>query len=494
MPKPALAVHRTSLPIPWQAWAALAVFAAFSWATLALAIACLWIHAGAPQTESTLAPAGIVCIACFLVQSRIATAAWRNRRHANHEFPWRQLHFWVGLSAGAFFAYLAALALGPRPYIGWAWLSAVAVAYTCLLLPLAASPRALEGWRKWTQGRTPRRLSWLVYLSILIVFCAEGSLRVHRFVGQRGWLAHESPSPTTGPWGVPTCAGVGRRVGETEVVPSRSGPFRVVILGDDAALGGSLGGGYLARVQQMSPGLEIVPLRLDSGWSSVPSDDVPARLAACRPDLALGVISVAELTRRPAVSSWFDWRQFALAEWALGANRPVERPADEALPSSSAALDDFESFLGVLAPQLAACRTPIDPAMRDRWQQTFASLDRLVGGCRAAHVPFALLLVPCEFQVNGTLCDTLLRRNGCAFEQFDVELPQRRLASFADHRQVPLLDLLPHLRLARQSLYQRNATTWNDSGHSAAASAIGPWLKSQYSGEPALAARVSRAP
>jgi hypothetical protein len=102
-----------------------------------------------------------------------------------------------------------------------------------------------------------------------------------------------------------------------------------------------------------------------------------------------------------------------------------------------------------------------------------------------------LVLVPGEFQVNRTLCDMLVRRLGCTSEQFDVELPQRRLAGFAEGRQLPVLDLLPHLRLARQSLYRPNATAWNEQGSVAAASAIGGWLQSRYGGELELAAQLS---
>jgi hypothetical protein len=87
-----------------------------------------------------------------------------------------------------------------------------------------------------------------------------------------------------------------------------------------------------------------------------------------------------------------------------------------------------------------------------------------------------------------------VRRTGQSAAEFDVDLPQRRLAEFAETRRVPVLDLLPHLRLGGPSLYERNATVWNEHGHSAAASAISHWLESRYGGQPSLAARVPRAP
>jgi hypothetical protein len=162
--------------------------------------------------------------------------------------------------------------------------------------------------------------------------------------------------------------------------------------------------------------------------------------------------------------------------------------ANEPSPRAAAAAD-FESYLRAMAPQLAACRTPMSDAVRERWEDVFASLDRVIAGCRDARVPVALVVVPAEFQVNRDLCATLLRRYGVSDERFDVELPQRRVAGFAAHRNVPLVDLLPHLRLCRQSAYERHATTLNDEGNSAAASAIGGWLQSRYAGQ--LAAQLS---
>jgi hypothetical protein len=140
---------------------------------------------------------------------------------------------------------------------------------------------------------------------------------------------------------------------------------------------------------------------------------------------------------------------------------------------------------------LAACRTPIDPTMKDRWHRVFASLDEVIAGCREAGVPVALVVLPAQFQVNPTLAETLLRRNGLSADRFDVGLPQRRLADYALARSVPLIDLLPHLRLCRQSVYRRHSAALSDAGDLAAASAIGGWLESRYGSQ--LAAQLSKA-
>ena len=57
---------------------------------------------------------------------------------------------------------------------------------------------------------------------------------------------------------------------------------------------------------------------------------------------------------------------------------------------------------------------------------------------------------------------------------------------------MPLIDLLPHLRLCRQSVYRRHTTVLSVEGNSAAASAIGGWLQSRYGSQ--MAAQLSATP
>jgi hypothetical protein len=165
-----------------------------------------------------------------------------------------------------------------------------------------------------------------------------------------------------------------------------------------------------------------------------------------------------------------------------------------ALAPKALARDSFESFLERLGPQLAACRAPQDEAMRSSRQQAFSSLDRMLADCHARRLPVALVLVPGQFQVNPMLAETLARRHGYESGQLDLELPQRQWAGFAEPRKVPLVDLLPALRLCHQSAYQRNAQAWNDTGNAAAAAAIGGWLESRYGRQLSVAAQLTSSP
>lgn len=461
----------------------LAVLATAWLAELAGGIVCLVLRFRDRQFGPLLAPAGLMLVACAVVQLRLIFSAWRAGRLSGSENPLASLRFWRSLLMGALVAYLAALAIGPVRNVGCAWIAAVCAWQTLLMLPLAASPTIAEDWRKWTQGRTARRLAWLVYASILILIAGEVGLRAHRLVldGPAFSAAAEFKQIDSFSSVLQVSEPLAVRVARLK--PAR---FRVAIFGDGAICGRE-SNGYLVRVEQAVPGVEVVPLAVRFTESGARSVELSAQVHDCDPDLVLAVLPVCQdLARQPAECGYFDWRQFELATLLAG------QPLLEESPTMHVSADNFESFLRGLGPQLAACRTPIDDRMRARWDRVFESLDRLIVGCRDARVPVALVIVPAEFQVNRVLRETLLRRNGLPADRFDVELPQRRLARFAEHRDLPLIDLLPHLRLCSQSIYQRHATALNDEGNMAAASAIGGWLQSRYGGQ--LAAQLSSAP
>ena len=479
------------LPL-WRPRVFLTILGFSSAVTFAGGMACLVVHLGSDEVEHILAPAAAMMFVSGLVQLRLTLSAWRERHAVRPNTPPLHLRFWQSLVVGAFAAYLAALAVGPVPYIGCAWAATIVVWYTLLLLPLAAAPRALEKWRQWSQGRAARRLNWLVCATILLALCGEFGLRMQRIAAQLDWST-AAPSGTNETSIDSVSGGSTPDLAAGRMSRLDADHFRVAVLGDEAVLGSAKRDGYLERLQQQFSGLKIVPITMPRPWSRRGEQELNARLVACQPDLLLTVLSVCEDLERPAPSTnWFDWRQLELMQRFAGPSNKSD--ADSGPRQQAVALGDFESFLQALAPQLLACRTPIDSGMRARWQQTFGSLDSLLKTCRKQGIPTALVLVPGEFQVNRTLCETLVRRAGGTSEQFDVELPQRRWSGFAEHRNLPVLDLLPHLRLCGKSPYERNATTWNEQGDTTAAAAIGGWLQSRYRGQLALAAQLSSAP
>ncbi len=467
-------------------------------ATLLGGILCFVEHSHA-VAEHLLVPAGLALLASGLMQARLIASAWRTGRLTLSDLPPARFGFWRALSCGAFLTYLAALVVGPRDYVVCLWLGAISLWYVGLLLPLAASPSMLEHWRRWTQNRSARNSGWLISAAILLLVVGEASQQARRQVIDGGWFdpsaewigdaALASPPVAQDAAAHATAALESSDALDFRVAELRSSFFRVAILGDRAAPGAFEAGGERARVERMLPGLEIVPVDLSQPWSIERPATLSQRLAEVRPDLALALVSVCDnLAHEPPPASWFDWRQLELARLIVGESQPPVVASRHAMPADC---DDFESFLRALAPQLQGCRAPVDDVMRARWQRTFAALDEALVGCRREHIPMGLVLVPAQFQINHTLCETLVRRAGGSLEHIDVDLPQRSLTGFAERRQLPVLDLLPHLRMASSSLYRPNSPHWNERGSAVAASAMGGWLESYYGGQLALAALLS---
>ena len=70
---------------------------------------------------------------------------------------------------------------------------------------------------------------------------------------------------------------------------------------------------------------------------------------------------------------------------------------------------------------------------------------------------------------------TLPTKLDSAFEELDLERPQRRLTSFFSEREVSCLDLLPDFH-GRVDTYAPRDTHWNVAGNRLAAERIAAWL------------------
>ena len=469
-------------------WLLLATVSLLALACFVAGLLAFVIRQRAPRGALLLAPACGVLLVAAVFQAAVLWRAWRAGRLLEVVGRVGTARFWLRLFSVASILYLAALVIGPRPHLGWVWAAAVAVGYSVLLLPLAASPRILDDWRQWSQNRFRRRLSWLVPATLSLALLAELGLRTSRYLEEQGWLARTAADSRVAAAIAPHDA-----ITDFQYIMAgesvRSGPFRVAVATERHAVDGSQDQ-YLARIRQMLPGLETVPLELPTTWSRRGSAELAARAHAVNADLLLVVASACEAVSRDAQPrDWFNWRQLELARWLGVSHDPATEVARDSLSD-----DDFEGFLDGLAPQLIACRAPLSEQMLARWTQVQAALDELTIRCDAVGVPIALVLTPSQFQVNARLVDTLARRAGCERQELDLELPQRKWSAFAESRSVPLVDLLPALRLCAEGAYRRNVSTWNDAGDTAAATTIGGWLESRYGGQLAIAAQLTSAP
>jgi len=102
------------------------------------------------------------------------------------------------------------------------------------------------------------------------------------------------------------------------------------------------------------------------------------------------------------------------------------------------------------------------------WAEAEGYLEDIDRSCRRAGVPWLLLLIPEEIQVDRQVRDLVLSGLGRDAARYDLDLPQRRLGRWAVAHDVPVLDPLPRLRSAQGAgvrFYVPNDTHWNERGN-----------------------------
>ena len=120
-------------------------------------------------------------------------------------------------------------------------------------------------------------------------------------------------------------------------------------------------------------------------------------------------------------------------------------------------------------------------ALWDQAEDHLARIDKL---CQQAKIPWLLVLIPGEVQVDSGIRSQVLKELNRVPAEFDFEAPQRRLKEFARTRRIPVLDLMPALREAHRTegrQYVPNDTHWNILGNATAgkalAEALAHWLR-----------------
>ena len=417
------------------------------------------------------ATAGLLLSLAAVGQFRVACCIFLHRARADVLPPRKVLR---GLFVSGCVSYGIALAVGPVLGIGLLWTGCFALLGSITLLPLTANPQTVERWRKLVQQTVPRRVGLTVYHTMLAVTIAESVLR--------GYRALDTAAPCK-------IAAADQPVANAEpsatAPAARPGVLRVAVI--DGLAGAAESETFCPDELASSPGLDV--FRLSRAAGGAPRNQWREPLEAQRPDLVLAMVRL-EHGLKPVASAGdaFDWRSLETARLlsALFATRLIAAPSDlnSELPLPRGASGPLADCDG---RRLAICRTPLDDAAKAQWRATFAELDGLLADCAESHVRVALVVVPDGFQVNRVLCDTLRRRAGYEPREFDLALPQRRLATYAQERRLDLVDLLPYLQASREPVYQHAAGGWNEQGKAVASRAICGWLESQYSGLTATA-------
>jgi hypothetical protein len=129
----------------------------------------------------------------------------------------------------------------------------------------------------------------------------------------------------------------------------------------------------------------------------------------------------------------------------------------------------------------AFCLTSYPPEFDEAWTITRAVLGEMKAWCGAHGARLAIVVIPTAAQVYPDRWTEVRRRYDLREEDFDLEKPQRILAAFARDNAIPLIDLLPTLRAARDTggpLYFRTDIHWTPRGHEVAAAEILRQLRS----------------
>ncbi len=127
-----------------------------------------------------------------------------------------------------------------------------------------------------------------------------------------------------------------------------------------------------------------------------------------------------------------------------------------------------EHYLYMLSQNLPVYLRNPGSDTSELWDQAEDHLKRIDSMCLNAGIPWLLVLIPGEVQVDPEIRSQVLEGLNRVPEDYDFDVPQRRLKEFARTRQIPVIDLLPALREAHQAegrQYVPNDTHWNTRGN-----------------------------
>lgn len=157
-----------------------------------------------------------------------------------------------------------------------------------------------------------------------------------------------------------------------------------------------------------------------------------------------------------------------------GAPAPLEAPVNDL-------------YLKIVDQTLPVFARDPDDRTASLWDEAEEYLQAIDSACRLAGVPWLLVLIPDEVQVDSKVRSQVLEGLGLTPDQFDFDAPNNRLNSWAATNQVPVLDLLPvmrHEHMPGFRLYIPNDTHWSQRGNLAAGMMVGWSIQDQLVPEP----------
>lgn len=262
---------------------------------------------------------------------------------------------------------------------------------------------------------------------------------------------------------------------ERDLGPPRADSLRVYVLGDSVVfgLGVSAEAAFpraLERVLSKDLGR---PVEVVNG--GVPGYGTMQELALfeetvgrLKPDVVLATVSV--------FNDVTDNLKFAVPEkrWQ-NTPKAIYRPIRWLRENSQLYLLTRRYRSGVSAEKMMDIHA-VNPTATTRrgLELTEASLSGFARAAAAQGAAFAVVVAPAQKQASDALWTETLRSHGLDPDAYAYDLPNRRLAEYADRRGIPLLDLLGAMRSAKD-VYENEH--WSPEGHQMVAEAIAVFLR-----------------
>ncbi len=140
---------------------------------------------------------------------------------------------------------------------------------------------------------------------------------------------------------------------------------------------------------------------------------------------------------------------------------------------NSASVNDI--YLKIMRQNLPVYLREPDPRTAVLWEEAEGYLEGVRDACAAAGVPWLLVLIPGEVQVDPDIRSQVLEGLELDQDDYDFNAPQKRIVHWAEEHQVPVLDLLMALRPEHDPaarLYESNDTHWNRRGNMVAGNTL----------------------
>lgn len=460
----------------------------------------LWQHLADPQPVSHRAAAGLLLVAfggCQLWIGRREAKANRSKTHrAGPHFLQRRGN-WPGsrrylrwLFTCAVACYGLALAFGTEPAFAPLFAAAIAACHTLLLAIMLrpAGPRhaVRPPDRRWrTRDAVVRGAGRLAFMLAMGATAAELAVRAIDWQFGGRLAARHAAETCKLPPGADFNGRPVNSLGywDDEFVPQRRpDAVRIAVLGRLQTIVDIAGTNAFAELEQSPGDVEVYNFGLRDAGPREFAAQFASETPAFHPDLTIVVLSVDDLTASRPPPHAFDWRSLRLYQWSCRILSPW-LPLDRALPVATD--ESFERSVQRSLPALALCRSPALPAAEEQWRESLSWLDDLYRESRRRDAPLVLMLCPSDLQTQSPLRQAACRQAGCDPTQVDVESPQRRFKTFADARNVPIIDLLPHLRAAAHT--PRGAKAGRTT--SVACETLAHWLAGQYADRTIAAGR-----